>query len=108
MCDRITVDHFLSRLRRACREGRLVIERAALQEAEDLEYDALGIENLLCELSVDDFAHRAPSTRYPGLDMWLFTPAIDDDLTLWIRMVERSGVMVFSFHDMHHDHEESP
>lgn len=73
------------------------------QEAEDLGFGATDIENILINLAVDDFEKRVPSTRFPSRSVWVFTPTIDADLTLWIRMDELSAILVFSFHDRDRD-----
>lgn len=82
-----------------------MVDADSQQEAEDLGFGPTDIENVLTALDVDDFYKKVPSTRYPGHDVWVFTPCIDDDLTLWIRMVELSGILVFSFHDRDRDEE---
>lgn len=104
MSDRLTIRAFLSRLRRACSHHTVVIDSDTQQEAEDLGFGPTDIENILFNLEIDDLYKKVPCKRYPGHDVWVFTPCIDEQLTLWIRIVELSGILVFSFH--HRDRDE--
>ena len=55
----------------------------------------------LADLEVSDFERCERSTNGPrgGHELvWVFTPASDDGLPLWVRLVERGGVVVVSFH----------
>lgn len=104
MCDEPTIRAFLDRLHNACRRNNVHVDTDTQQEAEDLGFGPTDIENVLTNLAVEDFEKRVPSTRYPGRPVWVFTPYIDEDLTLWIRMVEMSAaIIVFSFHDCNRD-----
>lgn len=104
MCNAPTLRAFLSRLCLACRQNNVLVDADSQQEAEDLGFGATEVENVLLSLTSDDFEKCVPSRRYPGQLVWVFTPRIDMDLTLWIRMVELSPlVVVFSFHDRDED-----
>lgn len=103
MCDDRTVRAFLRRLGEAVRRNTLQVETDAQQEAEEQGVGATDIANILTSLTLGDFLKRPASTRYPGRYVWVFTPEVDDELTLWIRMVELPGIVVFSFHDRDED-----
>lgn len=88
---------FLARVLRAAADGRVVLT----EYAEDRALDELGwsasevIEQLLL-LEAGDF-HQTERTRGDAV-LWVFTPYVDDVGRLWIRMVERQGIVVVSFH----------
>lgn len=104
VCSDPTSRAFLSRLYLACRQNRVQVDADSQQEAEDLGFEATEIENVLRSLTPADLEKCVPSQRYPGHLVWVFTPRIDEVLTLWIRMVELSPlVVVFSFHDRGRD-----
>lgn len=53
----------------------------------------------LLMLAEDDLFRREPCTDRPWEDVWTFTPPMpDNEGFLWIRLVERDGVLVVSFH----------
>jgi hypothetical protein len=107
VCDEPDIRAFLARLREAYRRNNVQVDTDTQQEAEGLGFGPTDIENVLTNLRVVDFKKRVPSTRYPGHLVWVFTPYIDEELTLWIRMVEMRAIIVFSFHGCDWD-EDSP
>ena len=70
----------------------------ALDGLRDLEWTAqdLGLQRL--ELTVDDLLRTEESTAPEGGLVWVFTPEFWDGGYLWVRLVERAGVVVISFH----------
>jgi hypothetical protein len=89
---------FLVRVRTACREERVQVRRSALQDAEELGWGFPRIVAELEDLEVADFERRARSTTRPDDTMWVFCPEAGA-ITLWIRLIERSGIVVVSFHE---------
>ena len=94
--DRIAA--FLSRLRRAVAEGRVEIRAYALGGLSDLEWTAEDLRLQLIELTMDDLLRTEESTAPEGGLVWVFTPELWDGGYLWIRLVERAGIVVISFH----------
>ena len=89
---------FLRRVRRAVSAGRVEIRAYALDGARDLGWDAADIRAQLLDLVDGDFLRTERSTAPEGGLIWVFTPETWDDEYLWIRLVERKGVVVVSFH----------
>lgn len=89
---------FLFRLRCAVTEGRVEIRAYALEGLRDLEWTAEDLRLQLLELAVEDFLRVEDSTAPQGGVIWVFTPEFWDGGHLWIRLVERSGIVVISFH----------
>jgi len=52
----------------------------------------------LLELAIDDLLRTEQSTAAEGGFIWVFTPELWDGGHLWIRLVERAGIVVISFH----------
>lgn len=52
----------------------------------------------LLDLSADDLLRTESSTAPQGGIVWIFTPEFWDGGFLWIRLVERAGIVVVSFH----------
>lgn len=89
---------FLARLRSAARLGRVRVSAKAVDEARaDLEWDHGTILEVVCGLQADDFERTERSTARPSDVIWVFCPEYDEG-TLWIRIVEREGFVVISFH----------
>jgi hypothetical protein len=89
---------FLIRLGRAVSEGRVEIRGYALEGLRDLEWTAADLRLQLLELSVDDFLRTEVSTTPQGGLVWVYTPEFWDGGSLWIRLIERAGIVVISFH----------
>jgi hypothetical protein len=91
---------FLRRVREAVAANRVRTSDYARERArEDLCWNALDIGEQLSELTEDDLYRREPSHDRPWEDIWTFTPPLlDEEGFLWIRIVERGGVLVVSFH----------
>ncbi len=64
----------------------------------DLEWTAEDLRVQLLELAAHDFLRVESSTAPQGGVIWVFTPEFWDGGHLWIRLVERAGVVVISFH----------
>ena len=96
---RAQIRAFLHRLAVAVGDDRVFVTRKAAQEAaEELGFDRVTILNTLAELEVRDFSHVVASTAVPDVRVWVFTPETES-MTLWIRLVERTGMVVVSFHE---------
>lgn len=89
---------FLQRLRRAVDVGRVEVRAYALDGLRDLEWSAEDLRLQLLELAAEDFLRAEESTAPEGGLIWVFTPEVWDGGHLWIRLVERSGIVVISFH----------
>jgi hypothetical protein len=72
---------------------------SAEQDAADVGFDRPMIESLLVRLDVADFETRVPSDPAQGEWVWVFVPSIDE-LDLWVRLIERAGIVVVSFHEV--------
>ncbi|MCK6501942.1 hypothetical protein L6R53_00815 [Myxococcota bacterium] len=92
------VSSFLRRLRHSVSEGRLEIRAYALDGMRDLEWTTDDLRLQLLELARTDFLRVEDSTAPQGGIIWVFTPEYWDGGHLWIRLVERAGVVVVSFH----------
>jgi len=67
--------------------------------SEELGWDIFDIGQQLRELTEDDLYRREASHDQPWEEVWTFTPPLpDEEGFLWIRLVERSGILVVSFH----------
>jgi hypothetical protein len=89
---------FLARLRRAISENRIQVRAYALEGLRDLEWTAEDLRLQLIDLTVDDLLRTETSTAPQGGLVWVFTPEFWDGGFLWIRLVERAGIVVISFH----------
>jgi hypothetical protein len=89
---------FLVRLRRAVDGGRVEIRGYALDGLRDLEWTVVDLRLQLLELAIDDLLRTEQSTAPEGGFIWVFTPELWDGGHLWIRLVERAGIVVISFH----------
>ncbi len=89
---------FLQRLRRAVTEGRVEIRAYAVEGLRDLEWTAEDLRLQLIDLAAEDFLRVEDSTAPQGGVIWVFTPEFWDGGRLWIRLVERAGIVVISFH----------
>lgn len=69
-----------------------------MRALEDLGWEEDDVLAQIDELEVDDFERVERSTVHPGDRVWVFCP--DDAFAgrLWIRLVERGGVILISFH----------
>jgi hypothetical protein len=94
------VSGFLRRVRQAVIEKRVRFSDYARERArEDLGWELDDMQEQLLMLTEEDLFRREPSTDRPWEDVWTFTPPLlDEEDFLWIRLVEREGVLVVSFH----------
>jgi hypothetical protein len=102
------VASFLRRLRQACGSGRVYLTRKAAGEAvEGLGWDAPAIVSFLGSLSAAAFRRTERSVLRREDLVWVFapwaeirTPGGERELfRLWVRLVEREGFWVVSFHE---------
>ncbi len=85
---------FLARVRLAVATEHVVISSKAADEAtEELGWVQEDILDELCELEAADYLRSEPSIVRAGGVVHTFTPG-----DLWIRLVERGGIIVVSFH----------
>ena len=63
-----------------------------------MEWTADDVRLQLAELTVSDFLRAEVSSVGGGDLIWVFTPEFWDGGSIWIRLVERSGIVVISFH----------
>ena len=91
------IESFLSRLRKAVFDGRVRFSHYAAEDLQDMAWSRNDALDQLASLNLDDFL-RIETSRVDTLPIWVFQP--DDPWfdALWIRLVERSGVVVISFH----------
>ncbi len=89
---------FLLRLRRAVDDDRVEIRAYALDGLRDLEWSGEDLRLQLLELTAENFLRTEHSTAREGGLIWVFTPDLWDGGYLWIRLVERAGIVVISFH----------
>ena len=92
-----TVHPFLRRLRLAAAADRVVLTVKATDEIRDQGWDHEWALELVGTLEPNDFERCENSTVLPGDVIWVFCPEIDDG-TVWIRLTERDGMLVISFH----------
>jgi len=93
-----TIAAFLVRTRTALRAGRVVISSYAMEGAEGLGWDESDVFQQLGDLTPDEFLRREKSQVRPWETIWVFTPTLSQEEYLWIRLVERDGIIVVSFH----------
>ncbi|MFH1465096.1 MAG: type II toxin-antitoxin system MqsR family toxin [Pseudomonadota bacterium] len=100
MCPaKLSVSSFLHRLAQAVAENRVFVTGKAADEAvDDLGWTREDILLQLLDLVETDFERTEESTAHPGNLIWVFCPDLDFEGTLWIRLAERHGVVVISFH----------
>ena len=89
---------FLVRLRRAVADDRIQVRAYALEGLRDLEWTAEDLRMQLIELTVADLLRTEASMAPQGGVVWVFTPEFWDGGFLWIRLIERAGIVVISFH----------
>lgn len=92
---------FLDRVRAAVAAGRVWLTDYARDRArEELGWEQWDIEQELCDLTEADWYRCEAAADRPWEIIWTFTPPLpeEDDDVLWIRLVERAGVVVVSFH----------
>jgi hypothetical protein len=70
----------------------------ALDGLRDLEWTVVDLRLQLLELAIDDLLRTEQSTAPEGGLIWVFTPELWDGGHLWIRLVERAGIVVIIFH----------
>lgn len=92
------LEAFLRRMTRAVHEGRAEIRGYAREGGRDLGWDAKDIRLQLVELTSGDLRRLEESTAPEGGLVWVFTPDFWDGGYLWIRLIERHGIVVISFH----------
>jgi hypothetical protein len=63
-----------------------------------LEWTGEDLRLQLLELTGEDFLRTEESNAPEGGLIWVFTPDLWDGGYLWIRLVERAGIVVISFH----------
>lgn len=63
-----------------------------------MEWSAGDLRLQLLDLTAEDFLRIEDSTAPQGGLIWVFTPELWDEGQLWIRLVERGGIVVISFH----------
>lgn len=89
---------FLQRLPRAVDEGRVEVRAYALDGLRDLEWSGDDLRLQLLDLNAEDFLRTEESTAPEGGLIWIFTPEFWGGGHQWIRLVERAGIVVISFH----------
>lgn len=91
------VQTFLSKLHASCAQEAVFVSRAALEDAEEMGWGYADIVAQLVCLAADDFEKRVASQRFPWEQIWVFCPSSSGE-QLWIRIVERNGFFIISFH----------
>jgi hypothetical protein len=89
---------FLRRVRHAVDTGRVELTSYATDGADELGWEPLDVLDQLRELTVEEWFRCEESTAVRGDLIWVFTPNLWDEDYLWIRLVERGGIVVISFH----------
>jgi len=90
---------FLARVRVAVEERRVRVTDYAREGASALDWNEWDIVEQLRELTATDWLRCESSVdRHRPSLIWVFEPDFWDGGKLWIRLVERSGVLVVSFH----------
>jgi hypothetical protein len=98
---------FLGQVKQACQRGSVIVtEKAAEEATEDLGWDEASILGELAALEASDFERVEKSTVNSADEIWTFCPYVDvlteedelENVKLWIRLVERNGVIVVSCH----------
>jgi hypothetical protein len=93
------IEAFLSRARRACRDGRVFVTKKAMTEAwQGLCWQDSDVRLQIEALVLHDFHELVSSTVRPGDPVWVFCPETTFEGSLYIRLVEREGLVVVSFH----------
>jgi len=72
--------------------------RYASDGAAALSWDDGDVADQLRDLTEADWLRCEDSSLRPGDIVWVFTPDLWDGGNLWIRLVERAGIVVVSFH----------
>lgn len=90
--------NFLKRLRRAVIEGRVEIRSYAREGLRDLGWSTEDLRFQLLDLTYLDLLRTEKSTAAEGGLVWIFTPEFWEGGHLWIRLIERAGVVVIGFH----------
>ena len=100
MPDALGVAALLRRVREAVAAKRVRTSDYARDRArEELGWDIFDIEEQLRELTEDDLYRREPGHDRPWEEIWTFRPPLlDEEGFLWIRIVERDGILIVSFH----------
>lgn len=88
---------FLARVRRAMALGVIRFTDYAYEGIEALGWQREDALLQLIELSAADFHRCEDGRERPGL-IWVFTPDFWEGGMLRIRLIERHGVVVISFH----------
>lgn len=90
---------FLRRVRHLVEDGRLQVTDYARSRAwAELEWTEWDIREQVLTLTVADHERCEDSTVHPDDVVWVFCPENPDHGALWIRLIERDGVIVVSFH----------
>ncbi len=96
--DKRDVVDFLQRVHVAVAAGTFIVtDKAAREVVEELGWDLASVADELLELQPGDYLHSERSRPHPKDMVHTFTPPLDDG-ELWIRLVERAGIIVVSFH----------
>lgn len=89
---------FLHRVFVAVTHDRIhVTVKAGEEAANELGWSQAEIIGQLCLLEVADFCRIEGSSVFAGDLVWVFTPESEVGV-LWIRLIERHGIIVVSFH----------
>lgn len=90
---------FLTRVKRAILAGRVRVSAYARQRAlDELGWEERDIIEQVADLQPEDFLRRERSSVYPEDLIWVFCPWDEHHDKLWIRLLEREGVLIISFH----------
>jgi hypothetical protein len=89
---------FLRQVRKAVAEKRFWVTEYAREGATALDWDDWDVAEQLRCLSEADWLRCEDSLVHPEDVVWVFTPALWDEGFLWVRLVERAGIVVVSFH----------
>ena len=92
------LQRFLKRLEQALAADAVRVSTYARQRAfDELQFDALDILLVVGELDAESFEKCVLSEVSHDELVWVFCPTVDDTI-LWIRLIERNGILVVSFH----------
>lgn len=90
---------FLARLRAYVDEDKVLVRNKALDEARaEFQMEFEDIVAFLPELLEEDFERIEPSKARPEDAVWVFIAEVAHN-EFWIRLVERNGIVVISFHE---------
>jgi hypothetical protein len=89
---------FLSRVRRAVAQNRLELTNYARDGIREMGWEIEDVQLQLVELAPGDFLRIETSVAVPTDVVWVFAPEHWDGGSVWIRLVERSGILVVSLH----------